>query len=371
MSAREPHVDPHSPPSSELARQLHDLALRVDLLDQHVEQQHRDLDAQLRTVLLALELIHDDDPGARRRLRRLREGDEYLKAFTQPDPLVSVVIPTWDRVDTLLERAIPSALDQTHANVEVIVVGDASPPHVEQAVVALADPRVTFHNLTHRGPYDDDHYRAWLASGTPGLNAGVAQARGLWIAPLGDDDEFEPNHLELLLRDARERRLEFVYGRGRVLLPDGRETLLGEFPPRLTQVGLQAAVYHAGLSFMELELGHALFGKPNDWGLVHRMMRIGVRIGMIDATTVVYHPSLRAQTPSQEGAGDPSAAHALDARTARIEQLSTQAAELMGALEEERMRAGELQRRLEEVYGSHSWTLTAPLRRLGARRGRR
>ena len=155
---------------------------------------------------------------------------------------------------------------------------------------------MSFHNLTLRGPYLEEDYRAWLAYGTPAFNAGVARARGLWIAPLGDDDEFAPDHVERLLRAARERRLEFVYGRGRVLLPDGRETSLGEFPPRLTQVGLQSALYHAGLRFIELELGHALFEKPNDWGMVHRMMRVGVRMGMIDDLTVTYRPSLRAQT---------------------------------------------------------------------------
>jgi len=369
MSASEPPIDPHPQASSDLAHRMQELSLRVDLLDERGAQRHAELETQLRTALLALELIHDDDPGARRRLRLLRAGEHYAEAFIQPEPLVSVVIPTWDRVDTLIERSIPSALSQTHPNIEVIVVGDASPTRVEQAVAAFPDPRVAFHNLTHRGPYDDDHYRSWLASGTPGLNAGVALASGLWIAPLGDDDEFEPNHVELLLDEARKRRLEFVYGRGRVLLPDGRETLLGEFPPRLTQVGLQAAVYHAGLRFMELELGHALFGKPNDWGLVHRMMRVGVRIGMVDQTTVVYHPSLRAQTPSQEGGNEQSATRPVDQQPSRIAELSLRASELERSLDEERALTSDLYRRLEEVRRSRSWRLTAPLRRL--RPGRR
>jgi Glycosyl transferase family 2 len=371
MSDSEPLSAPDPLALTELAHRLQELSLRVELLDERNAQRHAELDAHLRTVLLALELIHDDDPGARRRLRQLRIGEDYAEAFTQPDPLVSVVIPTWDRVDTLIERAIPSALGQTHSNIEVIVVGDASPARVEQAVTALADPRVTFHNLTHRGPYDDDHYRSWLASGTPGLNAGVALARGLWIAPLGDDDEFEPNHVELLLGKARKRRLEFVYGRGRVLLPDGRETLLGEFPPRLTQIGLQAAVFHAGLSFLELELGHALFGKPNDWGLVHRMLRIGVRMGMVDETTVVYHPSLRAQTPRQEQGNKGSATVVMDERSSQIAELSRQASVLERTLEHERALASDLHRRLEEVHSSRSWKLTAPLRRLRIRRRQR
>ena len=61
---------------------------------------------------------------------------------------------------------------------------------------------------------------------------------------------------------------------------------------------------------MELELGHALFDKPNDWGLVHRMMRVGVRMGMVDETTVVYRPSLRvADTAPRPGRSTPDSAH--------------------------------------------------------------
>jgi hypothetical protein len=150
-----------------------------------------------------------------------------------------------------------------------------------------------------------------------------------------------------------------------VLLPDGREAMLGEFPPRLTQIGLQAALYHAGLSFMELELGHTLFGKPNDWGLVHRMMRVGVRMGMVDETTVTYFPSLRAQTPDPREERSP-ALRAADAQAIRIAELAVELSELQRSLEDERALRHDLRRRLEEVRCSRSWRLTAPLRRLRA-----
>jgi hypothetical protein len=366
MSSAAPSNEPQSPALTELLARIRELSMRVELLEADGGQRHTELETQLVTALSALELIHDDDPGTRRRLLELRASDGYDQAFTAPNPLVSVVIPTWNRADTLLERAIPSALNQTHANTEVIVVGDSSPPEIGQALAKLSDPRVRFHNLTLRGPYDEDRYRSWLASGTPGLNAGVALASGLWIAPLGDDDQFEPNHVALLLSRARADRLEFVYGRGRVLLPDGRETMLGEFPPRLTQVGLQASIYHAGLRFMELELGHALFGKPNDWGLVHRMMRVGVRMGMVDEATVTYFPSLRAQTPNPD---DAPRSRPSEERTSPTAELVRLVSELEQTLGGQRALNVELQRRLEELYGSRSWRLTAPLRRLLERSG--
>lgn len=366
-----------------LAGQVHELSARVDALDTHSEQRTRVLESYLGTALRALALIHDDDPRARRRLRELRADNDYETAFTSPDPLVSVVIPTWNRADMLIERSIPSALGQTHANIEVIVVGDASPPEVPAAIERLADPRVAFHNLTLRGPYDEDPYRAWLASGTPCLNAGVNLARGMWIAVLGDDDAFFPEHVERLLDEAREHRLELVYGRIRQTLPDGSVSVLCEFPPRVEGVALQSAIYHRGLSFMEFELGHALFGKPNDWGLIERMVRAGVRIGMVDEVSVDYWPSLRGQTPERDRLPDLAAEKVVElgARAAELDAhagvLQAQLNTLQGELSEERQRSErllaqtkELTARLEQVRGSRSWRVTAPLRALRAR-GRR
>jgi hypothetical protein len=369
------------PTLAALAGQVHDLSARVDALDTRSEQRAKALQSDLKTALGVLVLIHDDDPRARRRLRELRASKDYGAAFSTPDPLVSVVIPTWNRADMLIERSIPSALGQTHSNLEVIVVGDASPPEVPEAIEKLGDPRVTFHNLTLRGPYDEDPFRAWLASGTPGLNAGVAMARGMWIAVLGDDDAFVPEHVERLLEEARKKELEFVYGRIRQTLPDGSVSVLCEFPPRVEGVALQSAIYHAGLSFIEFELGHALFDKPNDWGLIDRMMRAGVRIGMVDEVSVDYWPSLRGQSPQREQLPDMAAEKVIElgAQAAELDAhaqvLQAQILELHDELSGERRRseqlsaqADELAQHLAQVRRSRSWRLTAPLRALRARR---
>ena len=108
-----------------------------------------------------------------------------------------------------------------------------------------------------------------------------------------------PDHVERLLHAALERRLELVYSQLRAHLPDGEEAVLGEFPPRLTQFGLQGALYHSGLSFMELNLSDELFAVPNDWSLCRRMMRAGVRMGMIDSVTVDYYPSASGADPAR------------------------------------------------------------------------
>ncbi len=73
-----------------------------------------------------LRFVHDQGQWRRGRLRELRAGVAYERAYLNADPLVSVVIPTYDNHELLRERAIPSVLAQTHQNVEIVVVGDAA-----------------------------------------------------------------------------------------------------------------------------------------------------------------------------------------------------------------------------------------------------
>jgi hypothetical protein len=323
---------------------------RLELLEDRVESLGAGLTARLDRVLETLAFLVDDDPRARRRLAELRTSSEYEKSYTESAPLVSVLIPTWNRTESLTTRAIPSVLSQSHANIEAVVVGDCSPPDLAGAVAAIADPRVRFHNLSIRGPYDPDPHRAWCASGTPALNAALALARGRWITALGDDDEFPAEHIETLLGFARAQHLEFAYGWLRFIDPDGGTRRVGSFPPAHGYINLQVSLWHAGLRFLEFELAHALFDVPNDWGLISRMMRIGVSIGQTDEVLLDYVPSGR--HASRDLRPQPDETH----------QLRRQLADLHAERELLEARLADYERRIDELRASRSWRMTAPLR---------
>ena len=236
-----------------------------------------------------LRAVASEEPRNRRRLERARSGPSYEEPFTAPDPLVTVCIPTFDRIELLVERSLPSVLAQTHANLEVLVVGDAAPPAVEQAVAALGDPRVRYENLTHRVGHTDAHGH-WLAGSSQARNLGYARARGLWIADFDDDDELRPTAIERVLAMARKRRLEVVYGRHRTLMPDGSEREIGVFPPQLAQYAAQGGLVHRDLRFFAREHVAAAYGEPADWERLSRMLRAGVRIGMLDEIVADLYP---------------------------------------------------------------------------------
>lgn len=270
------------------------LVSRLDALAVQREAEHGRLVEILR-------FVHDGAPSRRERLRELRADPEYERAYSDPDPLVSVLIPTYDNYRLLRERSIPSVLAQSYQHFEVIVVGDAAPDDARQVVEAFDDPRITFYNLPYRGPYPDDPETRWLVAGVPPYNEAARRARGRWVAPLDDDDAFRPQHLERLLEGARVDRLELIYGRLLVHFANGSETTIGRFPPEMGQFGMQAALYHAGLrDIFRYELAAGAFGLPMDWALCLRMMEAGVRMGMRNEVTVDYYPS-RSWTPRWEG----------------------------------------------------------------------
>jgi hypothetical protein len=268
-----------------LIRPYVELHRKLDSIWESVQQLREQQRADAARTHAMLRALYDDEPGNRRRLYALRESDEYELAFSEDEPLVSFLVPTYDSYSTLGEVALPSILNQTYSNLEVIVVGDAAPPETAQVIEKVGDSRVRYYNRTVRGPYPDDATR-WYVVGTPPYNDALSMARGRWIAVLGDDDSVRPDHTETLLGAAKEHKHEHCYGSQLVRFSEGEKLEIGEFPPRLGQWGLQAAIYHSGLRFFGLELTDALYEEPNDWSLCRRMLRVGVRIGMVDQVVV-------------------------------------------------------------------------------------
>jgi glycosyltransferase involved in cell wall biosynthesis len=101
-------------------------------------------------------------------------------------PLVSIIIPVYNGSEFVAE-AIASALQQTHKDIEVIVVNDGSNDEgrTEKAIRPFI-PRVRTINKDNAG----------VASA---LNVGIEVAQGEFISWLSHDDAYEENKLEIQL----------------------------------------------------------------------------------------------------------------------------------------------------------------------------
>jgi glycosyltransferase involved in cell wall biosynthesis len=118
-------------------------------------------------------------------------------------PLVSVVIPTYNAAH-VIGRAIASALQQTHAQIECIVVDDYSRDDTEQVVGKLVqqDPRVKYVK------------NADVKGAQSARMTGCRLAQGRYIAFLDSDDMLPAKSIEIRLLPFLEGKIEtgLVYG---------------------------------------------------------------------------------------------------------------------------------------------------------------
>lgn len=119
----------------------------------------------------------------------LRAGDELLqnapRATSAPGPLVSVVLPTYDRAH-VLDEAIRSVREQSHANWELLVSDDGSADRTEDLVRGFDDSRIRY--LRHEN-----------AGAAVARNRALREARGELIAYLDSDNVWHPDHLATMV----------------------------------------------------------------------------------------------------------------------------------------------------------------------------
>ncbi|HEX8962641.1 MAG TPA: glycosyltransferase [Rhodocyclaceae bacterium] len=106
-------------------------------------------------------------------------------------PLVSIVVPAYRA--TYLDACLESALAQTYANTEILVLDDSPGGDIERLVQKFSkrDPRVSYHrNKPALGE-------------AASLGKGIGLAKGDFIKPLYDDDVLLPTAVDQLLTAVR------------------------------------------------------------------------------------------------------------------------------------------------------------------------
>ena len=98
-------------------------------------------------------------------------------------PLVSIILPTYNRAD-FLGRSIISVLNQQFANFELIIVDDASVDNSKEVIAVFDDQRIIY--LKHERNL----------GGSAARNTGIRAAQGDFIAFQDSDDEWYPEKLE-------------------------------------------------------------------------------------------------------------------------------------------------------------------------------
>ena len=130
--------------------------------------------------------------------------------------LVSVIIPTYNRADTL-ERAIRSVKNQTYENIEILVVDDnannqEAREKVEKIVSKFKNVKL-IQNKQNLG-------------GGLARNEGIKNANGDFIAFLDDDDEYYPEKIEKqynLYKKLNKENVGMIYCYAKYISADGEK----------------------------------------------------------------------------------------------------------------------------------------------------
>ena len=117
------------------------------------------------------------------------------------DNLVSVICPSFNS-ELFLERSIDSVLNQSYANLELIIIDDFSNDNSRNIIEKKSkqDPRIIkIFNSENLGP-------------ALSRNKGIKKAKGRFIAFLDADDLWYKQKLKIQLKFMIKKRLKFSYG---------------------------------------------------------------------------------------------------------------------------------------------------------------
>jgi glycosyltransferase involved in cell wall biosynthesis len=206
---------------------------------------------------------------------------------------ISVIIPLYNR-RAEIGRAIASALRQSRAPQEIIVVDDASRDGGAEAVAALGDRRIRL--LRHE----------FNQGAAAARNTGIAAARGDWIALLDSDDEWVEDKLTRQLGAilaAPDRPAASVTG---YMIRDYRTHEAREFLPLPEDATLDALVWGCPLGvgstllarravFAEVGSFDADLPRLEDWEWLMRYLPAH-RLAVLSASLTIVH---KASDPSR------------------------------------------------------------------------
>lgn len=179
-------------------------------------------------------------------------------------PLVTVVIPTWNRLP-LLRHAVASVAAQAYPAWELVVVDDGSADGTAAWVRSLGDPRIRV----------VEHPRCGHIGRL--RNAGVKAGAGALVAFLDSDDAWLPGKLEAQVAAMRAAGARWCYGRYEVMDDEGRPAprRAGEFRALSGPIARELAADRADVFIGTLVVERALLDAAGGFSEDPRVQRRG------------------------------------------------------------------------------------------------
>mgnify|MGYP006155813157 FL=1 len=217
----------------------------------------------------------------------------FNKSPNNEDPLVSIIIATYNRSDILINRTIPSVLNQSYSNIELIIIGDKCIDDTPTLLKNYPDKRVVFYDLTERGRYPKHIKDRWFVQGSVPRNYGMSIAKGDWFVFISDDDIMLEHHIQTLVNFTKKNNFEFVSASYNSV-KDNKLITVHPTPRTKKNIlvgGMQTWMFRSFLRVFKWNRHswRKIWNRPCDYDLLLRFINAGVKMGSLKEV-ISYNP---------------------------------------------------------------------------------
>jgi glycosyltransferase involved in cell wall biosynthesis len=233
---------------------------------------------------------------------QVRDHLERRMVLFTKQPLLSIVMATYNTDHTFLREAIDSVLDQIYPHFELLIADDCSPDATVRAIVAeyaKKDSRVKLITREDNGN---------ISAAT---NSAIAQATGEYVVFMDHDDTIVPHalfHVVLSLHEYPDATLLYS---DEDKLNEANEVFMPYFKSDFDPLLLLGQNYVCHLTTVRRDLLTELgglrseFDGAQDWDLVLRVSEVVDRSTIIHIPHVLYHWRSHAGSTSQSSEAKP------------------------------------------------------------------
>lgn len=186
------------------------------------------------------------------------------------EPLVSVVMATWNAGEMLVNYSLKSVLEQTHKNLEIIIVDDGSIDDTEERVRGVKDSRVIYRKVEHVDP------KNWFATSVAAINFGLTLCHGEYVAHLDDDDWYLPERIGKLVNFANESGADIVHHPFLIHYPSFetyKRVYMESLSCSLGNITTSTLFYRG--NYTNVSFGDASLEIPGDWNKAKGILNAG------------------------------------------------------------------------------------------------
>ena len=194
-------------------------------------------------------------------------------------PLISVITPTWQRHDLLLDRCIPSVAAQDYPAVQHVIVSDGPDKVLAGKIAGRSCGAVVWDALPAHDPAARWGHWARLR--------GLELATGEYIAYLDDDNAYRPGHLAKLAAALNaDPSAAFAYSQ--IMMHNGGSSyVVGVPPPAYGQIDTSAIMHRRGL--LDTATWRDAGQLTIDWDIVERWLHAGAGWAHVPEVTADYY----------------------------------------------------------------------------------